>query len=143
MKISNIDSISNLIDRLITEKIKAIQYKVENNNKQYDFQNRIIKEIKDKFQLSLENILENTEYQLLRENRTFKSGLFLEKIESLIVSDMLVGLAEYSKIDLVNEQSTDDKLFKLYIMLARFANENRSFLKNELDNELSNIIRDL
>lgn len=132
MRIHNIDSYSALLDRLITENIKLMQFRTDNNTKAIAQQIEIISHIKTKLIDLFGECLSSLNYYYIGELRTHKSEI-IDKLEQLVEQDVHMGLAEKEKIKLLNNNNTnfiDTIKTDLYL---RKSNENRANIKNSLD----------
>ena len=91
--ITNINTLSALLDRLITERIKSFFFKQKKKNKLKNKQLIIIKQIKIEITKTIKKILDENHYNYLSEQRTFKkdSNKLVKQIEDLIVQDLNIG----------------------------------------------------
>jgi len=124
--ISNIDSVSALLDRLITEKIKQYFFFIRKKNKEAIKQSLIIKKITSKLNEALKEIYVSKKYNFINEIRTFDNNSDISKlinnIENLIVMNLNIGIA-------------DNKLNRIIrnIKLSRNSLEGRAKNKNNID----------
>jgi hypothetical protein len=122
MRITNIDTLSALLDRLITERIKWYFFKKENNRDAYIHQETIIREIQTKLcELFLE-INETKQYKYSFERRTFANNI-IESLDQLIISDIHIGESDRARLEFIMAQEKR----------LRKANETRSEMKNKID----------
>jgi hypothetical protein len=121
MKITNINTLSALIDRLITEKIKQYFFLMEDDvtaaNTQGEIADAINKEIKN--------------YNFNSEQRTYKKKVsnLVDSISDLTIMNLNVGKADHNLAGIINN-----------LKLSRLSLEKRSKLKNNIDNLLKEII---
>jgi hypothetical protein len=131
--ISNIDSISALLDRLITEKIKQYFFLIRKKNNEARKQSLIINKITSKLTETLKEIYILKKYNFTGEIRTFDKNSNILKlvnnIENLIIMNLNIGIA-------------DNKLNQIIknIKLSRNSLEGRAKNKNNIDMLLKKII---
>lgn len=131
--ISNINSLSALLDRLITEKIKQYFFFIRKKNKDAKEQSLIIKKINDKLAKTLKEIYISRRYEFSGEIRTFDKNTnilkLINNIENLIVMNLNIGVA-------------DNKLNRIIrnIKLSRESLEGRAKNKNNIDLLLKKLI---
>lgn len=130
MRITNIDTLSALFDRLITERIKWFFFKKDNLTQKIEHQEIIISEIKNKISDLFEECLSKGKYEYLSEKRTFNESSIIEDLDDLITNDIHIGESdrERLRVAIMNEKR------------LRKANEGRSRNKNEIDINFKNII---
>ena len=121
MRITNIDTLSALIDRLITENIKLFFFKKENSSSKINHQQIIVLEIKKKISKLMLETFENG-YDYIDEKRTFVNNI-LENIEQLITNDINIGESDRQRL----------KIAMMEEKRLRKSNEGRSNNKNEID----------
>ena len=131
MRITNIDTLSALIDRLITERIKYFFFNKEGNTKKTAHQEIVIHEIKSKLINLFEEVYNNKEYNYISENRTFTSSNIIENIDELITNDIHIGESDRARLKAVMME--EKRLCK--------SNEGRAFNKNKIDKEFSKIVK--
>ena len=131
--ISNIDSISALLDRLITEKIKQYFFLIRKKNNEARKQSLIINKITSKLTETLKEIYIFKKYNFTGEIRTFDKNSNILKlvnnIENLIIMNLNIGIA-------------DNKLNQIIknVKLSRNSLEGRAKNKNNIDMLLKKII---
>ena len=137
MRITNLDTLSAMLDRLITERIKWYFFKKENKIAKTNHQLEVIDEIKIKINILLNECFEDNSYSYKKEFRTFKEDSILEELEELIINDINIGEADRERLKTV--QSDTPNLDKLIINEKRLrkANEGRARNKNRIDKELN------
>ncbi len=144
MRITNIDTLSALFDRLISERIKLYHFenRYTDKEKEIEHQKSVVKEIKNKIEdLFIECVTQN-EYNYLEEKRSFGEKRIKEvrqlinSADDLAIADLDVGAAYY---DQKETNSTPDKYMKNELKL-REANERRATTKNRIDATFKNIV---
>jgi hypothetical protein len=133
VRITNVDTLSSLIDRLITENIKLYFFKKEGDLDKSEYQKIVIGKLKERLNELFEECFSKNKYEYLEEKRTFDENSIVEKLEELIINDINIGEADRSRLKEV--QSTDPNLEKLVTNEKRLrrANEGRAKNKNEID----------
>lgn len=136
MRITNIDNLSALLDRLITERIKEYNFEKQGKSEETIHQRNVISEIKIKLNELFQEVFETKSYDYVGEKRTFDEAKLLDDVETLIVNDLDVGDAYYTKTD------GEPTLEKFMVNEARLrkANESRGRMKNSIDQKFKNII---
>ena len=124
--VSNLDSVSAILDRLITEKIKQYFFFLKKDHKSISKQSLIIKKINEKLTTTLKEIYYSKKYEYMSESRTFGKQ---KKI------DELVNSMENLVIMHLNISKADNKLNEIIknIKLSRNSLEERSKIKNNID----------
>jgi len=144
MRITNIDTLSALFDRLISERIKLYHFenRYTDKEKEIEHQKSVVKEIKNKIEdLFIECVTQN-EYNYLEEKRSFGEKRIKEvrqlinSADDLAIADLDVGAPYY---DQKETNSTPDKYMKNELKL-REANERRATTKNRIDATFKNIV---
>lgn len=124
--ISNLDSVSALLDRLITEKIKQYFFFLKKNEKSIKKQSQIIKGINKNLVETLNEIYISKKYEYIKEERTFgkKKDIseLIECMENLVVMNLNIGKADNKLNEIIKN-----------IKLSRNALEERAKLKNQID----------
>ena len=138
--ITNIDTLSALLDRLISENIKLYFFEKDNLADNIKHQKNLIKEIRDRLSIFLNNTFSSKKYEYISEKRTYKPDDIIETIEELIYYDITTG--ESDRANLVEAISKTPSLehFTKNHKLIRKANENRASKKNELDEQFKTIV---
>ena len=80
MRITNIDTLSALLDRLITENIKLFFFEKDKLEKKSIHQKHIINEIKKKLTELFLEVYNKKSYDYLDEKRTFTASNIIEDI---------------------------------------------------------------
>jgi hypothetical protein len=131
MKITNINTVSALLDRLITEKIKQYFFLVEGDNGAAKTQGEIANAINKEIQITLFEAIKDKNYDFASEQRTYKKKIsnLTDSISDLIVMNLNVGKADHNLAGIINN-----------LKLSRLSLEKRSKLKNNIDNLLKEIV---
>jgi len=137
-RISNIDTISALIDRLITERIKLYFFELTAPNKFSVLgQKMIIAAIKRRLKKTLLQTYKSGKYKHYKEFRTFDESKFTEDIAELVFMDVRIGEADRARLQESMSDTPDFYRSTFNEIRLRMANESRARLKNEIDNNLS------
>lgn len=138
MRITNIDTLSAYLDRLITERIKEYNFNKQGKTKEAEHQNHVAEQIKTKIIELFGEVISTKTYDYVGEKRTFDEAKLLKDVETLIVNDLDVGDAYYTKTD------GKPSLEKFMVNEARLrkANESRGRMKNQIDETFQKIIND-
>lgn len=136
MRVTNIDTISALFDRLITERIKEYNFNKQGKLEEAAHQRGVVVEIITKLEELLVETYNTGKYEYVGEKRTFDEAKLLKDVETLIVNDLDVGDAYYTKTD------GEPTLEKFMVNEARLrkANESRGRMKNSIDQTFKNIV---
>ena len=143
MRITNIDTLSALFDRLISERIKLYHFenRYTDKDKEIEHQKNVVKEIKNKITTLFTECLTQSEYQYLEEKRSFgekrinEVKQLINAADNLAIADLDVGAAYY---DQKETNTSPDKYMKNELKL-REANERRASVKNQIDATFKNI----
>ena len=128
MRITNIDTLSALLDRLITENIKLFFFKKDKSLKKVEHQERIVLEIKEKIRKLFVEAFDNG-YDYISEKRTFSNNI-LESIEELITNDINIGESDRQRL----------KIAMMEEKRLRKSNEGRSKNKNDIDQNFQKLV---
>tara|TARA_Y100001963_G_C6781755_1_gene450321 strand:+ start:2985 stop:3422 length:438 start_codon:yes stop_codon:yes gene_type:complete len=142
MYITNIDTLSALLDRLISENIKLYFFQKDNLEININHQEQVIKEIKDRIRDLMIDVYENKEYKYISEKRTYKADMTLDSLEQLIKSDIYTGEGDRANLSELNKKTPDINAFRKNHKVLRSANELRAVSKNELDKNFKDFIED-
>ena len=138
--ITNIDTLSALIDRLISENIKLYFFKKDKLTKSIKHQELVIKEIKMRLNSFLTSTIGSRKYEYVSEKRTYKPNDIVETIEELIYNDINTGEGDR---DNLTEALSDNPLaenFQRNHKRLRKANETRALNKNKIDEQFKDIV---
>ena len=139
LRITNIDTLSALFDRLITENIKKYFFDKEGKKKELEHQIVVISEIKDKISELFKEVFESGKYEYLSEKRTFDENSILEELEELIFNDINIGESDRERLKQVNEDEPSIEKMIVNEKRLRKANEGRASNKNKIDSLLGDI----
>lgn len=138
MRVTNIDTLSALLDRLTTERIKWYFFKKDNNSEKILHQESVIKEVKEKISILFKEIFELGEYNYLGEQRTFNEDAIVEELEELIVNDINIGEADRARLEETTKENPNLERMIVNEKRLRKANEGRARNKNKIDKLLHN-----
>ena len=139
MRITNIDTLSALLDRLTTERIKWYFFKKDSNNEKMLHQESVIKEVKEKISILFKEVFELGEYTYLGEQRTFNEDAIVEELEELIVNDINIGEADRARLEETTKENPNLERMIVNEKRLRKANEGRARNKNKIDKLLHNL----
>ena len=133
MRITNIDTLSAYLDRLITENIKLYFFKKDNLVEKVEHQYKIIHEIKLKINKLFLEILSNNHYDYIEEYRTFSESDIIEELEELIQNDINIGEADRARLEEIMKEHPNLDRVIVNEKRLRKANEGRARNKNKID----------
>jgi len=143
MRITNIDTLSALFDRLVSERIKLYHFETKIINKESaEHQRTVVEGIKKKLVELFTEAYESNNYNYIEERRTFgvdrikEVRKLINNVEELTVNDLDVGAAYYEQKD---GKPTSEKFMKNELKL-REANEKRASSKNAIDKNFKKIV---
>ena len=132
-RMSNVNSFSTIIDRLIIENLKIFQFIENGDLEKADDQNDIISELKNELDIIFDEIKSNS-YDSISEQRTFTTS------DNVFLNLFLLSLNNYSiakgdklKLEEIKKDEIDVEKLKLYIEFVRSNLELRSHSKNNLE----------
>ena len=140
MRITNIDTLSALFDRLISENIKLYFFKKDNLKENIDHQEIVISGVKEKLSELFTEVLESGRYKYLSEKRTYKPEDIVETLEELITNDITTGEGDRANLKEATSDNPSLEHFTHGHKLIRKANENRAVSKNKLDEQFKNVV---
>tara|TARA_E500000331_G_scaffold96194_1_gene92749 strand:- start:1886 stop:2323 length:438 start_codon:yes stop_codon:yes gene_type:complete len=138
--ITNIDTLSALLDRLISENIKLYFFKKDGIDDNIKHQENVITHIKTRIAELLTDVYVSGNYNYISEKRTYKPDDIVETLEELINNDITTGEGDRANL---KEATSDDPSLKHFTRnhkLIRKANENRAVSKNKLDEQFKGFI---
>jgi len=138
--ITNIDTLSALIDRLISENIKLYFFNKDGLLDNIKHQENVISEIKDRLSNLLSEVYVDNNYDYMYELRTYKPEDIVETIEELIHNDITTGEGDRANLKEATSDNPSLHEFKRNHKLIRKANENRAVAKNKLDRQFEDFI---
>lgn len=140
MRISNVNTIASLIDRLVSERIKYNVLEMSNDTEKMSHQRNIIKEINREIKEFFENIFCNgNKYEYLEEFRTTKVEL-LESLEQIIRGDLEIVNAETCRKQYIRDNRLDLMTTLKNDLWLRTACEYRVVGKNRFDRLMKKLI---
>jgi len=140
MRITNIDTLSAYLDRLITENIKLYFFRKDGLVDKMNHQTIVIDEIKKKIsELIFESLKENS-YNYVEEYRTFNESSILEELEDLIQNDINIGEADRARLEETKKEHPSLERMIVNEKRLRKANEGRARNKNTIDKQFKDIV---
>ena len=143
MRITNVDTLSAFIDRLISERIKLYHFETKyEDEKSVEHQRKVVEAIKDKIEVLFIQCMSSDEYDYIDEKRTFgqeridEVKKLIDNIEELTVNDLDVGTAYYEQ----KEGNSSPQKYMDNELKLREANEKRSTSKNQIDKSFKKIV---
>ncbi len=133
MRISNIDSLSALLDRLVTERIKWHTFVQQGDAERAGHQELLVAEIRQRTSALIAECLSRGRYGCLKENRTYATKGFIEELEALVHNNFNLGEADKAKVAALEALVSHE-------LRARRANEGRALNKNNLDQHFSKLV---
>ena len=140
--ITNIDTLSALLDRLISENIKLHFFRKENVIDNIEHQENLIVEIKYRITKLLLDVYKEKEYNYISEKRTYKPDDIVETLEELIHNDITTGEGDRANLREATSDNSSLEHFTRNHKLIRKANENRATAKNKLDEQFKDFIEE-
>ena len=140
MRITNIDTLSALFDRLISENIKLYFFKKDNLKENVNHQEMVISEVKEKLSELFEEVIKSGKYEYISEKRTYKPDDIIETLEELITNDITTGEGDRANLKEATSNNQSLEHFTHGHKLIRKANENRAVSKNKLDEQFKNVV---
>ena len=140
--ITNIDTLSALLDRLISENIKLYFFKKDNLMYNVKHQEEVISDIRKRLVLLFTDTFESKSYEYVSELRTYKPDDIVETLEELINNDITTGEGDRANLKEATSDTPSLKHFTRNHKLIRKANENRAVSKNKLDEQFEEYIEE-
>lgn len=140
MRITNIDTLSAYLDRLITENIKLFFFKKDGLVSKIKHQEELIKEIKIKISSLIDESLRNNSYIYKEEHRTFNENAIVEQLEELIQNDINIGEADRARLEETQKDEPNLQRMVTNEKRLRKANEGRAANKNNIDKLFKGIV---
>jgi hypothetical protein len=129
---SNVNSFSAIIDRLIIENLKIIHFIDKDDLTSANSQNEVISELK--FELDkIYNELYNNAYTSVEEKRTYDSDKLFNDIFLLCLNNYSIMVGDSLKIEESKKEVINIEKLRWYIQLVRGNLEHRSKIKNNLE----------
>jgi uncharacterized membrane protein len=133
MRVTNIDTLSAYLDRLITENIKLYFFNKDNLADKVAHQKIVIEEIKTKISELFLETLERNSYNYIEEHRTFNESAIVEELEELIQNDINIGEADRARLEETTKETPNLDRMIVNEKRLRKANEGRARNKNNID----------
>ena len=140
--ITNIDTLSALLDRLISENIKLYFFKKDHLMYNVKHQEEVISDIRKRLVLLFTDIVESKSYDYVSELRTYKPDDIVETLEELIHNDITTGEGDRANLKEATSDNPSLEHFTRNHKLIRKANENRAEAKNKLDKQFKGFIEE-
>ena len=140
--ITNIDTLSALLDRLISENIKLHFFRKEGVVDNIEHQEKLIVEVKYRIINLLLDVYKEGEYNYISEKRTYKPDDIVETLEELIHNDITTGEGDRANLKEATSDNPSLEHFTRNHKLIRKANENRADAKNKLDKQFKGFIEE-
>ena len=140
--ITNIDTLSALLDRLISENIKLYFFKKDSLMYNIKHQEEVISDIRKRLVLLFTDTFESKSYEYVSELRTYKPDDIVETLEELIHNDITTGEGDRANLKEATSDNPSLKHFTRNHKLIRKANENRAVSKNKLDEQFEGYIEE-
>jgi len=139
MRITNINTIAALIDRLVSERIKYNVFEMNNKKDNMQHQQKIIDTINQEIILFFEELFNKETYDYLEEFRSTKVEL-LESLEHMIRGALEIGNAETCRKRTIQENQLDLMNTIKNDLWLRSACEYRVNGKNRFDKIIKKLI---
>lgn len=133
MRVTNIDTLSAYLDRLITENIKLYFFNKDNLTDKVAHQKIVIEEIKIKISKLFLETIERNSYNYIEEHRTFNESAIVEELEELIQNDINIGEADRARLAETTKEIPNLDRMIVNEKRLRKANEGRARNKNNID----------
>jgi hypothetical protein len=131
-RISNVNSFSAIIDRLIIENLKIVQFVDQGKLKEAEQQNEIIFELKNELDKIYNELLENR-YKSIGEQRTYNSENLFTDLFRLCLNNYCIAKGDKLKIEESKKEIINVDNLKGYINFVRDNLEERSKSKNNFE----------
>ena len=135
MRVTNIDTLSALFDRLISERIKLFFFNKDKDYDKINHQEVVIEQVKGKISNLLDECFTSGKYEYISEKRTFKSSDIAEELENLVVNDIIVGESDRGVLKEIVSNEPNIESLTTHAKRMRKANEGRAISKNNIDNK--------
>lgn len=130
-RITNIDTLSALLDRLVTENIKRFFFDKDGLVEKVEHQDVVISEIKERLTELFLEVYDNGTYDYISENRTFTASNIVENIEQLITNDIHIGESDRARLNIAMMEEKR----------LRKSNEGRARNKNVIDEQFGKLTK--
>lgn len=133
MMITNINTLSALFDRLITERIKHFFFHKDNLTDKVKHQEKVIKAIIAEIRKLLNKVTDLGMYNYLSEKRTFNNNIIIEQLDELIVNDIHIGESDRARLAQIQSDNPKLEVMVKSEKRLRKCNEGRGQNKNNID----------
>lgn len=140
-KITNIDTFSALIDRLITERIKWFFFEKAGQYDDMLHQLEVIDDIKFRLKQTMADCLTERGYEYIGERRTFTLSDIMSEVDALVVNDINIGESDRARLAEVNSPAPNVETLVSEERRLRRSNEGRSKNKNRIDSLLNGLFK--
>ena len=130
-RVTNIDTLSALLDRLVTENIKRFFFDKDGLTEKVKHQDVVISEIKERLVELFLEVYDNGKYNYISENRTFTASNIVENIEELITNDIHIGESDRARL----------RVAMMEEKRLRKSNEGRARNKNVIDEQFGELTK--
>lgn len=130
-RVTNIDTLSALLDRLVTENIKRFFFDKDGLTEKVEHQDIVISEIKERLVELFLEVYDNGKYNYISENRTFTASNIVENIEELITNDIHIGESDRARL----------RVAMMEEKRLRKSNEGRARNKNVIDEQFGELTK--
>jgi hypothetical protein len=141
LRVTNIDALSALIDRLIVEEIKYYFFCKEEKIEPMEQQVLVIKEIKTKLSELFLQCVSEEDYEYLSERRTFNEEAIVENIEELIKNNLNIGEGDRARLAEITSDNPNFEKILVNEKITRKSNEGRARNKNKIDELFYKLVR--
>ena len=142
MRITNLDTLSAMLDRLVTENIKKFFFEKDGLDDKVKHQIEVIDELKEKISELFYECYDNKEYNYMSEKRTWKDDDVVEDISELTYNDILVGESDRGVLKQVTSDNLNLEELKFQAKRMRKSNEGRAENKNNIDEKFKRIVEE-
>jgi hypothetical protein len=140
MRITNIDTLSALLDRLVTERIKWYFFQKDNSTLKSDHQLTVINDIKQMISELIHESVINNKYEYRAELRTFNESDIIEELDELIINDINIGEADRARLEETTKETPNLERMIVNEKRLRKANEGRARNKNAIDKSFKGLV---
>lgn len=135
-RICNLNSFSAIIDRIIIEHLKMLQFIDSKDDTKIKEQSIIIDGLRDELSVIFSE-MQQKKYKSINENRTYesKSNQMIENIFKLCMCNYVIGKKDKDKIKSA-ESGVNVKRMRGYILQVRDYLEFRAYIKNKLEKDI-------
>lgn len=141
MRVTNIDTLSAFLDRLITENIKLFFFEKDHLTDKVQHQHLVINEVKLKIIELLHECYDKGQYDYISEKRTFNESAIVEELNELIQNDINIGEADRARLEETTKEHPNLERMIVNEKRLRKANEGRARNKNNIDNLFKDVVK--